>query len=108
MPALTEAWAKTLAVLWNKTQDSVGFCIGRSPRRVLDLLALSWPWPLPVDETGGAGVCSNRTRIDVHLCGPLEIEQYYKASQGGPTCWTDRQSKSNRLRCSLSADRTRR
>ena len=81
VPAVGDAWADTLAVLWNKTQDSIGFCIGRSPRRALDLLAVSWPWPLPADETGRAGVCSNRSRIDVHLCGPLEIEQYYKASK---------------------------
>lgn len=42
------------------------------------LVGLSFPWPLPVDPDGGDALCSNRSRIDLHLCTPPEIEQYYK------------------------------
>lgn len=42
------------------------------------LLAASFPWPLPQSADSADALCSNRTRIDLHLCSPQEIETYYK------------------------------
>ncbi|KAL4448129.1 hypothetical protein ABPG75_005348 [Micractinium tetrahymenae] len=71
-------WARTLEALWASTHDKLGFCIGSSQRRAQRLVALSFPWPLPVSNDTADGICSNHTRIDLHLCGPPEIELYYK------------------------------
>lgn len=72
------AWQQTLALLWNKSEGAAGFCIGGSRWRAEQLARESFPWPLPVAADGNDTVCSNRTRIEQHLCGPQEIEQYYK------------------------------
>lgn len=62
-----------------RTKDDVGFCVGSSQRKAQRLLALSFPWPLPVAPAEeGDALCSNATLIGPHLCGPQEIEQYYK------------------------------
>lgn len=45
------------------------------------LMALSFPWPLPVGADPGDALCSNRSRIDARLCTPPEVEQYYKVGQ---------------------------
>lgn len=44
------------------------------------LVALSFPWPLPTSNNTVDAICSNQTRIDLHLCSPPEIELYYKVS----------------------------
>lgn len=67
----------------NQTRDKVGFCLGGNQAKVLELMGLSFPWPLPTGP-GGDALCSNRTRIDSLLCGPQELEEYYKSvSQPG-------------------------
>jgi hypothetical protein len=38
----------------------------------------SFPWPLPVDPAAEGPVCSNTSRIDLHLCCPAELEVYYR------------------------------
>lgn len=42
------------------------------------LVALSFPWPLPASNDTADAICSNSTRMDLHLCSPPEIELYYK------------------------------
>lgn len=76
-PANTE-WQRTLELLWQRAHDQVGFCVGSSARRAERLIGLSFPWPLPESEDPSDALCSNSTRIDAHLCGPQEIEQFYK------------------------------
>lgn len=44
------------------------------------LMALSFPWPLPVGSDPSDALCSNRSRIDARLCTPPEVEQYYKVN----------------------------
>ncbi|KAL4449383.1 hypothetical protein ABPG77_007027 [Micractinium sp. CCAP 211/92] len=71
-------WARTLEALWTTTHEHLGFCIGSSQRRAQRLVALSFPWPLPASNDTADAVCSNSTRMDLHLCSPPEIELYYK------------------------------
>lgn len=71
-------WARTLEALWATTHEKLGFCIGSSQRRAQRLVALSFPWPLPTSNNTVDAICSNQTRIDLHLCSPPEIELYYK------------------------------
>ena len=59
-------------VLQNNTKDKVGFCLGASQRSVLQLIGESFQWPLPTGPADDA-LCSNSTKIDAHLCGPLEL-----------------------------------
>ncbi|GAB4817511.1 hypothetical protein N2152v2_004557 [Parachlorella kessleri] len=75
--AKDSAWEYTLEVLWNNTKDKVGFCLGASQRNVLQLIGESFQWPLPTGPADDA-LCSNGTKIDAHLCGPLELDAYYK------------------------------
>jgi hypothetical protein len=64
-------------VLWAATKDHVGFCLGSRQQAVLRVVGESFQWPLPLGPLGDA-FCNNHTRIDLALCGPLEIQQYYK------------------------------
>ena len=75
---LDSAWQRTLNLLWGETKDRIGFCVGRSQWKLQRLAALSFPWPLPVATGASDALCSNSSRIDLHLCDPLEIKQYYK------------------------------
>ena len=75
---LDSAWERTLNLLWGETKDRIGFCVGRSQWKVQRLASLSFPWPLPVTADASDALCSNSSRIDLHLCDPLEIKQYYK------------------------------
>ncbi|PSC68046.1 ABC transporter G family member 28-like [Micractinium conductrix] len=71
-------WQLTLDALWNHSRSTIGFCLGNSQYKAQRVLALSWPFPLPVSNDTSDALCSNTTRIDAHLCGPQEIEDYYK------------------------------
>lgn len=75
-------WQLTLDALWNHSRSTIGFCLGNSQYKAQRVLALSWPFLLPVSNDTSDALCSNATRIDAHLCGPQEIEDYYKASRG--------------------------
>jgi hypothetical protein len=74
-----DAWIKILRTLYTRSEASIGFCFGSDPRKLLRLVGLSFPWPLPVmDAHEGDPICSNRTAISRHLCGPDNIETYYR------------------------------
>jgi hypothetical protein len=86
---LDSAWERTLNLLWGETKDRIGFCVGRSQWKVQRLASLSFPWPLPVTADASDALCSNSSRIDLHLCDPLEIKQYYKVGcmKDYPSSW---------------------
>ncbi len=78
-----DAFIKILKRLYARSQASIGFCFGSNPQKILNLIGLSFPWPLPVmDSSHGEDkvnpICSNRTAISLHLCGPNSIELYYR------------------------------
>ncbi|KAL4853041.1 ABC transporter G family member 28 [Chlorella vulgaris] len=73
-----QEWVRTLDVLWDRSKDKIGFCLGGSQLKAQRLMGLSFPWPLPVSAPSSGSLCSNRTRIDLHLCGPEELEHYYQ------------------------------
>jgi len=75
-----DAWIKILVSLYKQSEASIGFCFGSDPQKLLKLVGLSFPWPLPVMEPseGDDPICINRTVISTHLCGPSSIETYYR------------------------------
>lgn len=72
-------WSRTVDALWNATRAQVAFCIGDDRGHARDLLAQSFPWPLP---TGPAHdpVCSDSLELEPFLCRPGDIEQYVTVS----------------------------
>lgn len=74
------AWAETLEFLWNETRARVGFCVGNNPWKVAFLMQQSFPWPLPQGPMDDS-MCQNRTVVEPFLCGPEEIETYYKVGR---------------------------
>lgn len=68
-------WSEILEELYEEVQKSVGYCFGRSPQGLLDLISDSFQVP---QQQVGDGVCSNATAIARTLCGPDEIQVYYK------------------------------
>ena len=74
-----DAWIKILKKVYDRTEASIGFCFGSDPQKILRLVERSFPWPLPVtDPSEGDYICSNRTSISAHLCGPDSIETFYR------------------------------
>lgn len=53
-------------------------CYPHTVWRLPALQGLSFPWPLPVSTDPADALCSNRTRLEQHLCSPLELEHFYR------------------------------
>lgn len=73
--SLNDTWSDILKKMYNQVESSVGFCFGKRPEVIIQLIADSFHWP---DLEEGVGVCSDAMAISRYLCGPKEVEVYYK------------------------------
>ena len=68
-------WSEILEELYDEVQKSIGYCFGRSPQGLLDLISDSFQVP---QQQLGEGVCANTTAVAANLCTPDDIQVYYK------------------------------
>ena len=74
----SDAWLDILKQLYERTEATIGFCFGADPHKIINTISQSFPWPLPVQNSSNADICSNPVQIAAHLCGPHSLEIYYR------------------------------
>ncbi|KDD74144.1 hypothetical protein H632_c1535p0, partial [Helicosporidium sp. ATCC 50920] len=63
--------------LWEGARDHVAFCVGDDQGLAEHLLAVSFPWPLPLGPSQDP-ICGRAEFMEPFLCSPAEIMTYAK------------------------------